>query len=506
MSQPGTNEVSWQTGGLAPLTPGQSGRNWSQRTFSRVEAGSVRGSVFSLCCSAIGMGVLVLPYTMSEVGPLVALLMLISAAAAGYMSLRICCAGAQATNTHSYVSTLTVMFSESVAATLTFLLVVACFGLCCGYFVFSSQLLKQLLEVAEAPSFFRQRSLIIAASACFPVLPLSFFRNLSDFRYLTLISLGGLTYLSLLVVCRTQHYLPGNGLQSDALWRINNAAALPKCFGLCFTAYVVHMNVFAAYEELKHPTPRRINKVLFRTSMVQTVLYVSLSVCGFLSFGSETPDNILQAYDLEDTWANVGRIFVCLQLLLAVPLTVHPGRSYLWPMLCITFGIRPQEDAVSAGSNESAVELGPGQKEGRSTAQSSAAAEEGLHVPAVNAGIENSERRSEIPEMSKHMYSLITVSFVVLSGIVAAKVESASDLLGVVGGFSAVTYAYLMPAEMASKLRQNRERFSIDLTTTPAAFIFGWPGPFIIAGLRACTVVGYMAAAQCAWNMFQSRH
>ena len=40
-------------------------RTFFRRTFSKVEKGSVRGSIFSLCACAIGSGVLSLPYVLA---------------------------------------------------------------------------------------------------------------------------------------------------------------------------------------------------------------------------------------------------------------------------------------------------------------------------------------------------------------------------------------------------------------------------------------------------------
>merc|ERR1711974_20905 len=88
--------------------------------------------------------------------------------------------------------------------------------------------------------------------------------------------------------------------------------------------------------------------------------------------------------------------------------------------------------------------------------------------------------------------------------LVAAKVNSASDLLGVVGGFAAVTYAFLLPAEMAWKLRHQADELAIDWESSPAPFIVGRSGVCVIAFLRGCCVLGYVAAAQCAWNMLSA--
>jgi Transmembrane amino acid transporter protein len=39
-------------------------RSFYQRTFGKIEKGSLRGSIFALCASAIGSGVLSLPYVL----------------------------------------------------------------------------------------------------------------------------------------------------------------------------------------------------------------------------------------------------------------------------------------------------------------------------------------------------------------------------------------------------------------------------------------------------------
>ena len=43
-------------------------RTFTQRTFSKLDKGSLRGSIFALCASAIGSGVLSLPYVLKLCG------------------------------------------------------------------------------------------------------------------------------------------------------------------------------------------------------------------------------------------------------------------------------------------------------------------------------------------------------------------------------------------------------------------------------------------------------
>lgn len=56
------------------------------RTFSSVEAGSVRGSIFSLVSSAVGAGVLSLPYVLALNGYVIGIFLLFVGAISGNWS------------------------------------------------------------------------------------------------------------------------------------------------------------------------------------------------------------------------------------------------------------------------------------------------------------------------------------------------------------------------------------------------------------------------------------
>jgi hypothetical protein len=46
------------------FSPNVERRNFASRAFGKLEKGSLRGSIFALCASAIGSGVLSLPYVL----------------------------------------------------------------------------------------------------------------------------------------------------------------------------------------------------------------------------------------------------------------------------------------------------------------------------------------------------------------------------------------------------------------------------------------------------------
>ena len=51
-----------------PMSPGADRRSLKDRTFSKLGKGSLRGSIFSLSASAVGAGVLSLPYVLKLCG------------------------------------------------------------------------------------------------------------------------------------------------------------------------------------------------------------------------------------------------------------------------------------------------------------------------------------------------------------------------------------------------------------------------------------------------------
>lgn len=74
--------------GKVPLSPsgGAYKRPFFDRAFGKLEKGSLRGSIFSLCSAAIGGGILSLPYMFTLSGPVTGTLLLCIGVIAGIWS------------------------------------------------------------------------------------------------------------------------------------------------------------------------------------------------------------------------------------------------------------------------------------------------------------------------------------------------------------------------------------------------------------------------------------
>jgi hypothetical protein len=60
-----------------PFSPNATRRNFYDRAFGKLGKGSLRGSIFALCASAIGSGVLSLPYVLGLNGWVLGLVFII---------------------------------------------------------------------------------------------------------------------------------------------------------------------------------------------------------------------------------------------------------------------------------------------------------------------------------------------------------------------------------------------------------------------------------------------
>lgn len=77
-----------------PLSPAQTRKNMFNRTFGKLDKGSLRGSIFSLCAAAIGSGVLSLPYVLALTGWVIGTILIIVGAIAACWSLFLIAEGA----------------------------------------------------------------------------------------------------------------------------------------------------------------------------------------------------------------------------------------------------------------------------------------------------------------------------------------------------------------------------------------------------------------------------
>ena len=97
--------------------------------------------------------------------------------------------------------------------------------------------------------------------------------------------------------------------------------------------FTCQQNVFAITNELKDPTPPRVNSVIVRAVGLALTVYICVAVAGYGTFGSEVESDILTNYGTGPI-VTVARFFVALLVCFSYPLQCHPSR------MCITSIVR----------------------------------------------------------------------------------------------------------------------------------------------------------------------
>ncbi|RHY30260.1 hypothetical protein DYB32_004528 [Aphanomyces invadans] len=266
---------------------------------SKVQPGSVKGSMFTMTVSIVGAGVLALPYALEQVR-----------ARLGWLS----------------------MFVQSVIS-------LNLFGTSVGYLVASSELILLVVKPNgdhPTPSETTQsrNALIGTLCLCF-VLPLSLLRSLSSLRFSSLFSLLCIVFLTVTVVVKYFQFVQ-LGYAKDVVYQWNHLplftldvrrilVALP----LVIFAYTCHPNVLPIYLQLQRRSSPRMYKVARRSFSVATTLYVLLSAFVFLTFGMATRTNFLENDYHTDAAVVAGSIFFAVALVITTPLYIHTLRHGL---------------------------------------------------------------------------------------------------------------------------------------------------------------------------------
>jgi len=168
------------------------------------------------------------------------------------------------------------------------------------------------------------------------VFPVSLFRDLSAFKALSPIMLVAIGYTEILVLvtCVFSFHIDGwdwwqhlrrlqiHGPSLEASF--SDFADVSRAFSISVFAYCCHLNVVPAAKELNNPQDRRIEKICLRVAYFQLIIYLLISVAGFLTFGDATPQNLLEAYSPENRFALVGRCLMALTVLVAVATNTNP--------------------------------------------------------------------------------------------------------------------------------------------------------------------------------------
>ncbi|KAH8051859.1 hypothetical protein JL721_11003 [Aureococcus anophagefferens] len=264
---------------------------------------------------------------------------------------------------------------------------VKCFGVAASYLIVVGDTMPVVM--AKLGGFAANRSPWIVGAALL-VAPLCYMPRLDGLKFASALSLGFVMFLTVMIV---EYYLEGGGggdvgTTSLAVFDLDTA----KTMTIFIFGYTCHQNIFAVVNEIKRPTPARLDAVVATSIGTACGIYLLVAVCGYMTFGDKVQGDILDNYPVEPA-ITVARVFVAALVALSFPLQCHPSRACVMSLLQ---GARPPppDDASDAAL-------------------------------ALRKRAEDRRTRAE--------HVAVTTVFLVGATLIALSVESLSTILSVVG-------------------------------------------------------------------------
>jgi amino acid permease len=262
-------------------------------------------SCINLTSTVIGAGIIGMPFAFSKCGWILGtVLIFVSAFLSAFGShLLACCALKRGLVSSFYsVSQATI---PSFSAFVDGYISLVCFGVATSYLCIIGDSLPLVMEQLNTLKLFQNRSVCIALAFVL-IAPISFMPSLDALKFTSWLSGAMLLYLVLLIFlyaldipdtpwldpcvdsvdgqCKGPEYL--------FLWTLDTVRVMP----IFIFNFSCQQNVFTIVNELKEPTPRRINSVILASVGVSGVLYLVVAFSAYATFGGRIVSDILQMY------------------------------------------------------------------------------------------------------------------------------------------------------------------------------------------------------------------
>lgn len=113
-----------------------------------------------------------------------------------------------------------------------------------------------------------------------------------------------------------------NGFHLETLYFFRGAATV-------FFAYTCHVGAFPVYKTLQRNVSIRINKVFMRSILLDTVIYIIVGICGYLTQPYKTDDLIIYRDpipEFNDLAMIIARLLIAFNLILSTPANYNAFR------------------------------------------------------------------------------------------------------------------------------------------------------------------------------------
>ena len=237
-------------------------RTCISRWFGKMEPGSLRGSILALSVSAIGGGVLSLPFVCQLCGLVLGLLLLVLGYAASAWSFSmIIHADTKGGGFKTYKEFCSTIGGRSLTIIYNAAAIFTIYGALLGYQVIISTLIQRVMMNFNVANPHNYRVYHIICVSVLIIFPLCTLRDVSKLRYATIISMISIFYTVAVVIIEMPFYwIYGKASASNIKYFVFDWSFL-SAFGITFFAYMCQTGFYAATEKIAKRDPPHLFKV-----------------------------------------------------------------------------------------------------------------------------------------------------------------------------------------------------------------------------------------------------
>ena len=313
-------------------------RSWIQRTFGRMEPGSLRGSIFTLSILSLGIGSLAIPQKIGKMGLILSPILIILSGFANLWSLKILGRMSLKYNLKKYEHVIKHLFGNGMSLFVGIIMIINQTGVIILFQVILYKILGGIINEIEnfgsssiedyeenkVWNKYRIRILISFGIAIFILFPLCQLKDVSKMRYGSTFCMISLFILILIIVIECPFFIKENIIKKkqtvnyyDILPGLKGNMELLQSIITLFFSYGCHVGAFAVFESLYRPTRKRVRKLLNRVITIDIFCYLIIGGAGYLTQPEKTPDLIIERKKIfkRDWLMSLGNLFFMFALI-----------------------------------------------------------------------------------------------------------------------------------------------------------------------------------------------
>lgn len=410
-------------------------QSWLESAHAGVQrTGSVRSSVLNLTNTIIGAGMLGLPAAFASCGYGVGALMLCIFAFFSGMGLHLLSAAADIVGRPATFRSVAeaALPNSGLPYVIDAAIAIKCFGVATSYLVVVADSVPKAIKPFGATGVLLDRRLWVLLSV--PILvPIVSLKKIDGLKYASLLSLACLSLVILEIVLfavgplfgghpvlnpytnSTAECFPSDGSHPcvGEIAATTNVLDVLRKVPIFVFSYTCQQNIVSVSNEIRRPTPLRINAAIGVSEAIACSVYVVVGVCGYFTFGDTILSDVLTTYPASTNVA-VARILMALSVVLSYGLQSHPSRMCILSM-------------IGAGRSACGMRTHPA-----ASLNSEAAC--GLAAELLPP-----------PQEEQRTFVAVTSVFLLCSVAIALVVDDLGLVLSIVGATGSTTVSYLLP-------------------------------------------------------------